>query len=121
MRRYQAHYMNGYYTPISGHVEKGEGVTEAMIREAKEEAGIDLMKEDLSMVYSLHRLDNEKEYIDFFFTTKQWSGKLTNMEPEKCDDMKWFPKTELPEKEYPHVKFVRSAIQRGETFGEYKS
>jgi len=119
MRRFNAHYRNGYYTPIAGHIDPGEGATMAMVREAKEEAGIIVDPADLSVVYTCHRREGPDEYIEMYFATKKWQGEPTNMEPEKCDDMRWFPKNDLPEKEYPYVVAAREAIARGEHFGEY--
>ena len=44
--------LKGYWAPPAGHVEIGESVPEATIREAKEEAGVDLVLDGLLGVYS---------------------------------------------------------------------
>lgn len=61
---------DGNYTLVSGHLEGNESVFDAMTREAKEEAGISVLKKDLEVVGVMHRLANY-EYVDFFLTAKK--------------------------------------------------
>ena len=42
----------GYWAPPAGHVEFGEAVTHAAIREAREESGLNIMLESLTGVYT---------------------------------------------------------------------
>src|SRR5664279_4011105 len=42
----------GYWAPPAGYVETGESVPEAVIREAREECGLDIVLDDLAGVYS---------------------------------------------------------------------
>lgn len=42
----------GYWAPPAGYVETGESVPEAVIREAREECGLDIALDELSGVYS---------------------------------------------------------------------
>ncbi|WOE51888.1 NUDIX domain-containing protein [Sulfuracidifex metallicus] len=44
-------YRDGWWSVVAGHVEAKESATSAMIREAKEEAGIALRPEDLILVH----------------------------------------------------------------------
>lgn len=68
-----------------------------MIREAKEEIGIDIQENDLEVKHVMNRKVGEKEYIDFVLITNKWSGTEKNMEPNKCEFLKWFPINDLPE------------------------
>jgi len=60
-------YMDGWWSVIAGHVEARESATNAMIREAMEEAGIKLSREDLVLTHVMHRFENQ-ERVDFFFS-----------------------------------------------------
>lgn len=78
-----------------------------MIREAKEEAGIEITQSNLKFTSVMHRKSDE-ERIDFFFTTDSWEGEIRNMEPNKCDDLSWFQLDNLP---YNIILYVRKAIE----------
>ncbi len=54
---------NGKWTNVGGHAEKGEDPYEAMIREAKEEANIDV--EDIQLVKS--HWDKERNLLIYLF------------------------------------------------------
>ena len=100
-------YRDGCYSVVAGHLEGDELVVEAAIREAREEAGIEIRPEDVEVVGVMHRLDGE-ERIDFFVRIQAWAGEITNAEPHKCDELAWYPLDQLPENMIP---YVRRAIQ----------
>lgn len=109
LRRYNTGFQDGNYSLPAGHVEPGENFTQTIIREAKEEAGVIVTEEELKAVHVLHRLNpHERTYVDVFFITEKWSGEPENKEPEKCDDLSWFPLTNLPENTVP---YIRQAIE----------
>ena len=66
LERTNTGYKDGQYSLIAGHKEEDEKATDAMLREAKEEAGIDIKSEDLDFVHIMHRLKEDKtdERID---------------------------------------------------------
>jgi ADP-ribose pyrophosphatase YjhB (NUDIX family) len=116
-RRFNTGWMDGKYSLVAGHLDGGETVSEAMIREAKEEAGIKVAKEDLKPVKVLHRKANT-EYVDFFFVSEKWEGEPKIMEPNKCDDLSWFPLDNLPVNTLPYVKDVIENRNDGISFIE---
>lgn len=123
IRRYNTGYQDGFYGFCAGHVERGETFRETIIREAKEEIGIDLKIDDLEVVYTMQRnsLPNSEELrhrIDIFFQAKNWKGEPRNAEPDKCDDAGWFSLDSLPEKTIPFVRNVLSGIRKGEFYSE---
>ena len=89
-----------------------------MVREAKEEIGIDVDPLKLSLAHTMHRIQ-EDERLDFFFRLMEWGGEVTNMEPEKCDDLSWFAVDDLPENTIPYVRQVIESVNRGEIYGEF--
>src|SRR5512145_1221015 len=95
LRRFNTGYEDGKYSVVAGHVDAGETVTQAAIREAMEEAGVVLRPEDLQVVHVMNRKSND-ERVDFFVHVKAWGGEITNAEPDKCDDLAWFPLDALP-------------------------
>ena len=117
-RRFNTGWMDGKYSLIAGHLDGGEKVSDAMIREAFEEGGIKVAKEDLKPVKVLHRYDGEREYVDFFYITEKWEGEPTIKEPNKCDDMSWFPINNLPENTLPYIKNVIENYKDGVPFIE---
>ncbi len=88
LRRTNTGFADGRYGFVGGHVEKGEEIKQAMIREAKEELGIDIQEKDLQVKYVMNRKVGEKEYIDFVLTADKWFGKEKIMEPHKCDKIR---------------------------------
>jgi 8-oxo-dGTP pyrophosphatase MutT (NUDIX family) len=103
LRRFQTGYEDGNYSVPAGHLDGEESVREAAIREAKEEAGITLTPSELEFVHVMHRLAPSRESVDWFFVVKQWEGEVTNCEPEKCDDLSWFPIHNLPSNTIPYI------------------
>ncbi len=87
---------DGNYGLVSGHLESNETIMEAMAREAKEEAGIDISVSDMELQHVLNRQELGNERIDFFFSAKKWEGEIVNNEPHKCDGLEWFDLNKLP-------------------------
>ena len=119
LRRYNTGWMDGKYTLIAGHLDPKETIFEAMKREAFEETGIKVKISDLAPVTVLHRKSTDSEYIDFFFVAKKWSGEPKLKEPEKCDDIGWFPLSNLPENMLPYIKKVLENYSRGIAFSSF--
>lgn len=106
-RRFNTGWMDGKYSLISGHLDGGESVSTAMVREAFEEGKIVINKEDLMPATVTHRV-SDVEYIDFFFVVEKWKGEPTIGEVDKCDDLSWFSLDDLPDNLLP---FIRDAIE----------
>lgn len=114
VRRSNTGWHDGDYGLPAGHLEAGETIVAGTIREAREETGLELVPESVTFVHVMHR---RGKYIDFFFTAS-WSGEPQNMEPNKHDDVRWFPLDTLPENMIPSVRLALDYYQKGVTFSE---
>ncbi len=101
---------NMYDMACSGHLEKGETLAHATIREAKEEIGIDVKEEDLKMVAIIHPYQDD--YLNVFFEATKYEGIPQIKEPNKCDDLRWFKINELPENIIVRIRNVLENIKR---------
>ena len=118
LRRHNTGYEDGNYSVIAGHLDGGEEVIAAAIREAREEAGITLAPDDLRVVGVMHNR-SDAEYIDFFVTAHHWTGEITNAEPEKCAELAWFPRDALPPNVIPYVRQALKNYTRGIWFDSF--
>lgn len=98
MKRKNTGYEDGKYSLPGGHLQANEEIRKALIREAKEEIGIDIKLKDIEFYKVLNRkVNKEQEYIDFVFKTNRWTGKITNKEIDKCEEIKWVDVNQIPE------------------------
>lgn len=98
-------YEDGKYSVVAGHVESGESIIEAGIREAKEEAGVDITPSHFKIVGSMHRKSDD-ERIDYFAVVETWAGEIHNCEENKCGGLHWYPINNLPNNTIPYIKFA---------------
>lgn len=104
MRRKNTGFHDGLWSLPSGHVEKNESIQTAIIREAKEEINIRIIKKNLKLKYIIHRKSTIDTYIDCFFECNIWKNNIKNNEPQKCSDIMWAKIEELPINIVPYVK-----------------
>ena len=116
LRRFNTGFRDGEYGLVAGHVEKGENLKDAMIREAREEVGISISERDLEVVGAIPNLPNG--YVYFFLHSNNWKGDVTNLEPHKCDDLRWTKITELPMNTVNYVKCAVENYLLGKWFSE---
>ncbi|MNC63406.1 NUDIX domain protein [compost metagenome] len=103
---------------VAGHLDGGEEVWQAAAREAFEEAGVIIRQGDVETVGVMHRLSND-ERVDFFVHVKAWEGELVNREPDKCDELAWFPLDQLPANTIPYVARAISNYREGRWFDSF--
>lgn len=108
LRRAGTGFFDGLYSLPGGHVEAGESVRQAAVREAQEEVGIEVGVEELEWVGVVHRLSDTNR-IDFFVRARKWGGEARICEPDKSDGLAWFARDALPAAIVPYVREVLQA------------
>lgn len=69
----------GGVTFPGGHIEKGESIVQSVIREVKEETGLDIRNPKICGVKQWYVKKNVR-YIVFFYKTSEFSGELKSSE-----------------------------------------
>ncbi len=112
LRRYNTGYADGQYGVIAGHLDGGETVEAAAMREALEEVGVRLDPAALSVVGVMHRREDD-ERIDWFLSARKWAGEPQNGEPSKCDELRWAALDDLPDHVIPYVRRALANFRHG--------
>lgn len=124
LRRFQTGIADGKYVlPMGGHDGK-EPLTQAVAREAKEEINIDLKPEDVAMCHVMHRLHPMPEGLSFeqmdvYFKVKKYKGVIQNNETDRCDELAFYPLTDLPQATEPFIRHALQCVERGECYSEF--
>lgn len=118
LRRYNTGYEDGNYSVPAGHLDGGETVRMAAIREALEEIGVSIDPYDIAFATVMHRKSDD-ERVDFFVHIKSWTGDPFNAEPEKCDELRWCDLEALPENTVPYVRRAIRNYQEGIPFDDF--
>eukprot|EP00960_Hanusia_phi_P075137 768377-Hanusia_phi.AAC.9 len=144
-RRFNTGFMDGWYGLPAGHVRPTERIHETVMREqrivvmskprelkmtgevktsrdqirnwiqAKEELGIEVEQGAISVMSTMHRLNKKSD--DCF--VQLWKGPIVNNEPDKCDDLQFFPVDNLPENTIEHVRQGIQCVFDNIPFSEY--
>lgn len=119
LRRFNTGFRDGEYSVPAGHLDGGETVMDAAVREAQEEVGIQIEVDDMTFSSVMHRIEDD-ERVDFFVNVHKWQGELFNAEPDKCDDLRWVDIDTLPTNIIPYVKQALENHLNSIPFNEYK-
>ncbi len=77
-----------------------------------------ILPEALTFSSVMHRHEGD-ERVDFFLLVEKWQGEPFNAEPEKCDDLRWFPLSSLPPNMVPYVRRAIQNHREGRHFDEF--
>jgi len=110
MRRISQRWMNGKLQIPGGHTEQGESPAQALIREAKEELGIEISPNDINLLATVAVKDSENEYFALEFQLNDPERfEFHIMEPNKCSELVWADINNLPD---DTIDLFRRAIQQ---------
>ncbi len=105
----------GVYASIGGHLENMESVRDALRREAREEAGIELG--ELHFLCAINYREYEpKHYVGLGFVAELESGEPRNLEPDKCEGWDWYDLDGLPGPLMGACALYIEALKTGKSF-----
>jgi 8-oxo-dGTP pyrophosphatase MutT (NUDIX family) len=115
LRRAGNVYASGQLCLPSGHLEQGENILEAAIRETQEETGIALEPAALRLALSIHRRNPGTTHtrIGFAFEPSSWDGEPVIGEPAKCSELVWADPGDLPPDTVQYAAAIIRAVQDG--------
>ena len=118
LRRAGDVYASGQLCLPSGHLERGESIRQAAVRETFEETGIILDPAALRHVLSIHQRNpgTSDTRIGFAFTPGWWDGEPVNAEPHKHSELVWADPAALPADTAEYTAALITAAGRGLTF-----
>lgn len=106
----------GTWGTMGGHVEFGETPIEAVKREAMEELGV--VVGNIQFATCMNLIQDGKHYVDVSFTAEIISGEPTIQEPDRIEEIGWYPLDQLPSPLFEPVRIVLESLRTGEHYFE---
>ncbi len=113
LERMNTGYRDGFYSLPGGHVEPGESITYAAIREICEESGL-VVENVLPRV--VMPFDGG---VDFIFEAQEWKGVPRIGEPDRCARIGWFRQHLLPPNVVPFLPKALELIENDVWYSEF--
>ena len=85
---------DGKWATTGGHPISGQSSLEGIVTEIKEELGIDINQNQLTLFKSIKTND---DFVDLYYLRKNISIKDIAMQPDEVDSVKWFTRSEIEE------------------------
>lgn len=104
---------------LAGHCEQ-ESARACLIREAREEAGLEIEASDVEFVHAVHVLDSPgtRPRLQLVFQAHRWAGEPRLLEPDKCLGWGWWPADALPRNTVAYTRAAIEGIRRGRAYTE---
>jgi 8-oxo-dGTP pyrophosphatase MutT (NUDIX family) len=119
LRRAGNTYASGQLCLPSGHVEEGEDVLRAVIRETREECGLAFGPGELRLALSIHQRNRGTAHARIGFAFEpvgRWEGEPVNAEPHKHSELVWADPGDLPPDTVDYTAAIIGAVERGDNF-----
>lgn len=88
LRRINTPFCNNCYAVPGGQILPHERASQALVREAKNSLGIDVVADDFEFVHVMHRKCNEPEFFACVFKLDVGDRVPVNKELDRHDDMR---------------------------------
>ncbi|MEU9776600.1 NUDIX domain-containing protein [Streptomyces sp. NPDC047968] len=104
---------------LAGHCEQ-ENAIACLLREAWEEAGLHIERQDVELVHVVHHIDRagDRPRMGLFFRARAWDGEPELREPDKCTQWKFWDPAALPDDLVPYTRVAIGKIQKGQLYSE---
>jgi 8-oxo-dGTP diphosphatase len=117
LRRAATGYRDGQLSLPAGHLDGGEDAVTGLVRELREEVGIEAEPASCGLALLMHSAPEhaqDREYFHLFFSVDRWTGQPVNAEPDTCSELCWAPAVALPPDLVDYVAEALTAIARGD-------
>jgi 8-oxo-dGTP diphosphatase len=118
VRRTATGYRDGQLSLPAGHLDGGEDAVTGLVRELREEVGIEAHPQNCHLALLMHAApedSEDREYFHLFFLVDSWRGEPFIAEPDKCNELCWMDASALPPDLVDYVGEALAAIARGDT------
>ncbi|MFJ9613477.1 NUDIX domain-containing protein [Streptomyces noursei] len=104
---------------LAGHCEQ-ESAIACLIREAREEAGLQIQPQDIELVHVVHHIDRagDRPRMGLFFRARTWAGEPELREPDKCTQWRFWDPAALPVDIVPYTRVAIEGIRAGRLYSE---
>lgn len=116
IRRAGTGFMDGFHVLPGGHLQAGESVRDAALRECLEETGVRPAR--LRPCCVLPYRSGRHQGINIVFAGSDLDGEPGIGEPARCDAAAWYPRGALPRPLAPWLEPALDLIAGGEWFHE---
>jgi 8-oxo-dGTP diphosphatase len=108
----------GSYGSGGGHLEYGESFETALVREIREETGLEI--ENVRFLCISNFMVDTKHYVDVAFLADWKSGEPTVTEPDKFEGWDWYDIKNVPSPLFGVVKNYLEALETGKQYFDLK-
>jgi 8-oxo-dGTP diphosphatase len=118
IRRTATGYRDGQLSLPAGHLDGGEDAIAGLVRELREEIGVEADPQSCQLALLMHTApedSEDREYFHLFFLVDHWRGKPFIAEPDKCNELCWTDASALPSDVVDYVGEALTAIARGDS------
>ena len=98
-----------------GHVEPGEPPADALVRELREELGVEAVVAGAPSLRLERRPSSDDGMIQDVWVVTAWTGTATNLAADEHDELRWVTAEELPHLDLAlpeHLPFLRDLLTR---------